>query len=222
MELMKRALLAYVTFAFVFVVLGICFIAWPQVSIMTVCYALGAVTLAWGIVKISGFVKNKNNNKSLSFQFSLIFGIFLAVAGGLLLLFPKFILPVIPIVVGIMLVADGLHKIKVGFEAKKMGKQNWGIIELVALITLVFGLCLIINPFDASNAMVALLGFALLVDGIQNIIVIISTFRLMSQIVLPEDAKNAEFKEEDIPNADDSDVKTEEIRPEEMIIEDKK
>ena len=37
MDLIRRALGAYFTFAFVFVVLGICFLAWPQTS-MTVSY----------------------------------------------------------------------------------------------------------------------------------------------------------------------------------------
>ena len=130
MDLIRRALGAYFTFAFVFVVLGICFLAWPQTSMMTVCYILGAVTLAWGLVKISGFVKNKDKNKSFSFQFSLIIGIFLTIAGALLIVFPRFILPVIPIIMGIMLTADGIHKLKVGFDAKAMGHGKWWLIEI--------------------------------------------------------------------------------------------
>ncbi|GFI62305.1 hypothetical protein IMSAG049_01487 [Clostridiales bacterium] len=219
MELIKKALIAYVSFAFIFVVLGICFLAWPQTSILTICYILGAVTLAWGMIKISVFVKGKS--KSFLSQFNLILGIFLAVTGALLIVFPKFIIPAIPIVIGIMITFDGFHKIKVGFEAKSMGHESWWLIEIVSLITIVFGVCLILNPFDATNAMVRLLGFALLVDGLQNIIVIINTFRLMSQIILQENLADAEFKEEDIPTSQE-DVKTEEIKPEDMIIEDKK
>lgn len=222
MEIIKRALLAYVAFAFIFVVVGICFLAWPQTSIMTICYILGAVTLAWGVVKISGFVKNKENSKGFLFQLNLVFGIFLMIVGVLLLIFPRFIIPIIPIVSGIIVTVDGLHKVKVGFEAKSMGHEKWWLVEIVSLITIIFGICLILNPFEATNAMILLLGFALLVDGLQNIIVIVSTFRLMSQIVLPEDRREVEFKEEDIPFDSSSDVQSEEIKPEDMIIEDKK
>lgn len=219
MDIIRKALGAYVTFAFVFVVLGICFLAWPQTSIMTICYILGAVTLIWGIVKISGFVKNKENNSSFSFQFSLIIGIFLTIAGLLLLVFPKFILPVIPVIIGIMITADGLHKIKAGLDARAMGHDKWWIIEIMAVITAMFGFCLIINRFQAVTAMIVLLGFSLLIDGIQNIVVIVSTFRLMSQMTADESKK---AKYEDIPNAPETDEKPEEIHPEDMIIEDKK
>ena len=202
--------------------MGICFLAWPNASIMTICYTLGAVLLAWGIVKILHFVKNKNKTKGLAFQFSLIFGLFLAVAGALIVLFPKVILPVIPVIVGIMLCADGIHKIKVGFDAKKMGSLKWGLIFLVAGITFIFGICLVLNPFDGTNAIVILLGLALLIDGIQNIIVIVTTFKLMSQLILPEDMENVEFKEEEIPVDPNTDVPVIEIKEDEIIVEDTK
>ncbi|MCD8036881.1 MAG: DUF308 domain-containing protein [Clostridiales bacterium] len=222
MEIIKRGLLAYLAFAFIFVVVGICFLAWPEASLMTICYILGAITLAWGIVKVSGFIKNKDNARGFLFQLNLVFGIFLIVVGALLLIFPKVIIAAIPIVVGIIITVDGLHKVKVGLDARSMGGEKWWLTEIVALITIIFGLCLILNPFESSNAMIFLLGFALLVDGLQNIIVIVSNFRLMSQIVLPEEMKDIEFKEEDIPTADRDDVETEEIKPEDMIIEEKR
>lgn len=221
MDLIRRALGAYFTFAFVFVVLGICFLAWPQTSMMTVCYILGAVTLAWGLVKISGFVKNKDKNKSFSFQFSLIIGIFLTIAGALLIVFPRFILPVIPIIMGIMLTADGIHKLKVGFDAKAIGHGKWWLIEILAVITAVFGFCLIINNSAAVTAIIVLLGVSLLIDGVQNIIVIVSTFKLMSKMNAEEKARE-EFKSDDIPNAPYTDESPEKINPDDMIIEDKK
>ena len=91
-----------------------------------VCYILGAVTLAWGLVKISGFVKNKDKNKSFSFQFSLIIGIFLTIAGALLIVFPRFILPVIPIIMGIMLTADGIHKLRWVLTLKQLDTVSGG------------------------------------------------------------------------------------------------
>ena len=113
------------------------------------------------------------------------------------------------------------YKIKISFDAKKMGLEKWGLILLVSLFTIVFGISLIINSSSVTTAIILLLGVTLLVDGIQNIITIITTFKLMSTMVLKEDAINAEFKEEDIPNAPEEDVKTETIKPEDMIIEDK-
>ncbi len=219
MVLIKKALLAYITFAFIFVVLGICFIAWPQTSIITVCRILGIVTLTWGIVKVYSFAKNKEDNKTLLYQFNLVIGIFLAIAGAFLLVYPKLIITVIPVIMSIMLLADGLQKVKAGLDARKMGLESYWVIELAAIITIIFAICLIINPFDVSNAMVVLLGISLLIDGVQNIIVIVTTFRLMSQMVSDEDAKKAEYVDVEIP--EDPTVHTEEIKPEDMTIEDK-
>lgn len=220
METMKRALIVYIASAFIFVVLGICLIAWPQTSIMAICYAFGAALLILGIIRFSQFMKNKDNNKTIAFQFNLVLGLFFIIAGGLLLIFPRVILPVFPIVVGICITADGLHKIKVAFDAKSMGSSKWGAIVVAAIITIVFGISLIFTSSQVTTAIILLIGVSLLIDGIQNIITLISTFRLMSTLVLKEDAINAEFKEEDIPVCNNDDVKTEEIKPEDMIIED--
>lgn len=221
MELIKKALGAYITFAFVFVVLGICFLAWPQTSLFTICYVIGAVILAWGVIRILNFIKNRQLNHTFSFQFNLIVGIFLAVAGLLLIINPNLLIPILPILVGIVITADGLQKIKAGLDSKRMNHEKWWLIIIVALITIIFGISLILNPFAASNAMVRLLGIALIIDGVQNLTVILSTFKLMSTMVSDYDLNNSEFVETNIPNAPDEDVQTEEIPPEDIIIEDK-
>lgn len=222
METIKRALMVYVAFAFIFVVLGICFIAWPQASILTVCYALGAAILVLGIIRLSQFFKNKESNKTIKFQFNLVLGLFFIIAGALLLIFPKIVMPVFPVIIGIAITADSIHKIKVAFDAKSMGLEKWWIIVLFSLITIVFSISLVLSSSQITTGLILFLGITLLVDGIQNIVTIVSTFKLMSTLVLKEDMAKAEFKEEDIPPAPDDDVKAEEIKPEDMIIEDKK
>lgn len=95
------------------------------------------------------------------------------------------------------------------------------MIEILAVITAVFGFCLIINNSAAVTAIIVLLGVSLLIDGVQNIIVIVSTFKLMSQMNAEEKARE-EFKSDDIPNAPYTDESPEKINPDDMIIEDKK
>ena len=66
MEIMKKALLVYITLAFVFIVLGICLLAWPHTSLRVICYAFGAALLILGIVRLSQFIKNKETKRLLS------------------------------------------------------------------------------------------------------------------------------------------------------------
>ncbi len=222
MEIMKKALLVYITLAFVFIVLGICLLAWPHTSLRVICYAFGAALLILGIIRLSQFIKNKENDRSISFQFNLILGVFFIIVGALLVIFPSIIMPILPVLIGIIIAADGIYKIKVALDARSFGHEKWGLIVVVSLFTIVFGFSLIINSGEVTTALIMLIGISLLIDGAQNLITIISTFKLMSTLVLKEDAANAEFKEEDIPQAESDDVKAEEIRPEDMIIEDKK
>ena len=74
MEIMKKALLVYITLAFVFIVLGICLLAWPHTSLRVICYAFGAALLILGIVRLSQFIKNKENDRSILYSacFSLL------------------------------------------------------------------------------------------------------------------------------------------------------
>ena len=73
-------------------------------------------------------------------------------------------------------------------------------------------LCLIINNSAATTAIIVFLGLSLLIDGVQNIIVIVSTFKLMSQMNAEEKARE-EFKNDDIPNAPYTDENPEKSIP---------
>ena len=55
MEFIKRAKRAYIITSCVMILLGVLLTIFPETSLLTVCYILGAFLTVFGVVKLGGF-----------------------------------------------------------------------------------------------------------------------------------------------------------------------
>ena len=79
----------------------------------------------------------------------------------------------------ILILADALFKIQMSVDAKRFGLALWWQILLIALVTGVIGVLVFIRPFEAAAAMMALVGFSILLEGILNLWVGILTIKII-------------------------------------------
>ena len=66
--------------------------------------------------------------------------------------------------------ADSLIKLQMAFEAKRSGLSSWWNVLLTAVVGVVFGVLLVIDPFEGAAFLMIFYGIALMVDGIENFI----------------------------------------------------
>ena len=52
---LKKLKTSYNWISFGYVVLGLVFLFWPELSLMTLCYAFGILTIVYGIVHLIGY-----------------------------------------------------------------------------------------------------------------------------------------------------------------------
>ena len=71
---------------------------------------------------------------------------------------------------GFLLVADSLVKLQLAFDIKRSGLSSWWIVLLTAVVGVVFGVLLVIDPFEGAAFLMIFYGIALMVDGIENFI----------------------------------------------------
>ena len=74
MKLIRYAKAGYILTAAALVVLGVILAVWPEMSMLIIGYAVGAILLVCGIVRILGYFSK--DLFSLAFQFDLALGIF--------------------------------------------------------------------------------------------------------------------------------------------------
>lgn len=144
----------------VLAIVGLFVLLFPDSSLMTVCYVLGGGSLIGGIIRIVRYIKNKKENRQNIID--LISGIVLLAVAFMLLLHPKFLMSVLPFIIGISVVVYGVSS----FFSGKGGLFS----KILSVIIGIYGFSLVLNPFKGATSITSMVGFGLLVFGIIKIV----------------------------------------------------
>lgn len=175
MGLIKKAKWAYIGVSAIMILLGLMLTLYPKISALAVCYIIGGVVTLFGIVKLIGYFSK--DLYRLAFQFDFALGIFALIVGVLMLIHPKNIVKIMPVIIGVFVLMDGVFKLQTARDAYMFGMNRWWGIFLLAVLTCLAGLFLVMNPFEGAEAMMILLGITSILDGVQNLIVVACTVK---------------------------------------------
>lgn len=148
-------------------VLGVVVMIWPSLSARIICYLFGGVMFFYGATKLWGYFSR--DIYRLAFQFDLALGILLCIMGVIFILHPNAIISMFPVIIGLLVLIDGVFKVQTAFDAKRFGLREWWLILVGALLCAGLGLLLLFDPFAGSNWLMVLVGVSLLLDGVQNL-----------------------------------------------------
>ncbi len=146
---------------------GLLLVIFPQQSVDVVTYAIGAISLVYGVMKIVSFFRNRG--VSFLFVGELILGIVLLGIGIFSFTNPGGIFAFLPILLGIIVLIEGISKIQRGIVLKRYNYSRWVAALLIGVCIAVLGMVLIFNPFGALVVTVRILGVILMVDGVTGI-----------------------------------------------------
>ena len=94
------------------------------------------------------------------------FAFLIMLIGLILLAVPGRAMSFLFIVLGILILTDGLFKIQIALDARRFGIRKWWLIFSLAVLSGILGLLLVIRPAESMQFIMALLGISLLCDGI--------------------------------------------------------
>ncbi len=180
MEWIKRAKSAYIAVSVIMVILGAVLMLNPGLSMLTLCYLIGGLMVIFGITRLVGYFSK--DLFRLAFQFDLALGIFCMLAGIVILVHPNNIMKLLPVIIGLFVTIDGVFKMQTAIDSKRFGLKRWYAILVLAAVTCVFGLLLIIDPFAGGKALMILFGATMMIDGIQNLCVVLYTVKTVGGI----------------------------------------
>ena len=140
--------------------LGILFIAWPDLMIQAVAYIIGAIFVVKGTFDILTYLMDKRNiysNLLLSGVISTLIGIAALVAG------PN-IANVFRIIIGVFLIYESLVKLNSAIKLHYANINLWRAVVVIALIILVLGI------FVTFNDTASVIGWVMVFAGVVGII----------------------------------------------------
>ena len=168
--------IGYITVSALTVLLGIFLIIRPEISLNVICRILGTVMTACGAVKLAGYFAK--DLYRLAFEHDLIFGTLLCVIGIAALVRPVKVISSMHIVAGIIILEEGIFKMRTAVDAKRFGLNKWHIITVLAVLTISAGILLLLHPFEAAQTMTVILGAAMTADGILNLCVAVYAIKV--------------------------------------------
>ena len=173
----QAAKAGYIILSAVLCGLGLGLMLRPNLSIYITGTVVGAVMVAYGIIKLMGYFSR--DLYRLAFQFDLAFGILLIALGAVILARPVRAMNMLCILLGVEIVADGLFKVQTALDARRFGLNSWWLIMLMAVITGIAGIAMALNPTDSAAMLSVLMGAALVAQGALNMIVALCAVKVV-------------------------------------------
>lgn len=164
---MKSFRKGYALSSIAFILVGLALLLWPALSLRLVCGLFGLVILIKGISSIISYVRAEV--RTLFSCFGWIFGAAATALGVFLLIKPETVVSVLPILVGLFVIFDGIMRIQSALELRNAGYRNWWSFLLLALLSAGLGILMLWNPFETVEVLVMAIGVILLVEGVLNL-----------------------------------------------------
>lgn len=157
------------------ILVGAVLLIWPQMGVNVMCKVYGVFLLIYGLAKLSGYFTG--DLFQLAFQYDFGLGIVSLILGFVLLLRTEHIVEFLAVCIGIFMLVDAALKIQTAIDAKKFGISKWWLILMMAVMVAFVGALLLLAPFETGSILVRVLGLSICIDGIMNLIVVMSTVR---------------------------------------------
>lgn len=146
---------------------GILMAVYPEISALVICVILGILCLAAGINSLIQY--GKLGGMGVFFRFDLSFGVCCILAGLLFLVRPRGAAALLPVALGIYMLACGLLEIQLSCEMRRLGAHGAGFLLVLGAIGAGLALFLLINPFKGVKAVMVFAGISLIVSGAEGL-----------------------------------------------------
>lgn len=158
---------ASVGLAALYIAFGILLLAFPGVSGTVFVWLLAGGSALYGLGHLFRYTKARKAGEPLPGDLfltvlSLAFTLFA-------LLWPQVILSILPLVLGALLLLDGLGKLPLAIDALRHRLDARVPLAVSSFLPLVLGLVILIRPFQTAQLVIRIFGLALLLDGISDL-----------------------------------------------------
>ncbi len=149
-------------------IIGIIDLVNPERMLNIIAYALGISAIIGGLIFVIMYLArdvkhNLGNNDFLNGVVSIVVGI-------VILLKWRELMTIVPIVLGVLIIVSGCIKLQDSIDLKKLGHPMFTAMLILALVFIIFGAVLVANPFESEILLLRLIGVALIIAGMTDLV----------------------------------------------------
>lgn len=152
-----------------YIVLGVAALVVSEQMVIALGYILGVVLIVAGAVSMILYLLRDARQNYYHNDF--LYGLLFIIVGGILLYNVKLVINVMPTLLGLMVVISGISKLQDVIDMKRLNCGNWIGMLILAILNLILGIVLIMNPFEAAVVMFKVLGVGLVISGLSDVAV---------------------------------------------------
>ena len=172
----RRNLLgSFIIASIVYIILGVYMVMHPEKVEHTLCYAFGILLTIYGAINIISFLINKDSDENLFFE--LVFGVIAAAFGVFTLFTPDTIINILLVIIGVIIIIDGVMNLKRSFHLRDFGVRKWYVFFIFAAVSVAAGLITIIFHDTLRDVLIIMLGINLIYEGILGLIIMFQVSR---------------------------------------------
>lgn len=166
---------ASVWIALLYILMGGLLLAYPTATSTVFVCALAGGSAFYGFSHLLRYLQTRKTGGSApSDLFLTVLPLAFAVFA---MIWPQTLLSFLPLVLGSLLLLDGIGKIPLAFLAAKAGTPDTLTLILSAVLPVVLGALIVINPFQTVQLVVRIFGLGLIADGIIDFAVVLTARR---------------------------------------------
>lgn len=181
-----------IIFSIVLILIGLFLLINPETTLHAISYVIGIGLIVWGLVPTLQALSNKENESYM--QIGLILGVFAILFGIFVVLTPNFIGSIIPFVLGIWMIINGIIKLSYSVTLNKNSNATNAII--ISLVITICGLILVFNPFGGAKFMTQILGISLIVYSVLDLVECFTLKQTMNEVKKVIDETSVSEKKE--------------------------
>lgn len=150
------------------VVLGLILLIAPGIATSLVFNGIGCICIIIGIFNLIRYFTL--NAKEAIMSNALAAGIIMIIFGLAIILLKETLMSIIPIFFGVTILIGGIGKLQGAMSFRKMHAARWYVELIFACISILFGALILFNPFSTAMLLMRIIGIALLIEGLTDMI----------------------------------------------------
>lgn len=158
----KKSAWSAISESLAILILGILFVAWPDVMVRAVAYVVGAIFIIKGAFQVINYFMEKGQNDF--FNNNLLMGVVSILIGIAALVVGEGIANIFRVVVGIFIIYESLVRINTAVKLHSAGVPIWRYVLVLALVVLVLGV------FVTFNDIGSVIGWMMILTGLIGIV----------------------------------------------------
>ena len=175
MKTLKKIKWNVIISSVIYVALGVILLLWPEEMAKNICYVI-----AVGIVNLIDYIRKDYSVDA--YRYNLVYGLVCILFGVFVFVKVDTVVSIIPFLLGFAVTISGLLKFQNAVDLVRMKYSGWGIVMIVSVLNIAFGIVLIMNPFTSAMVLFICIGIGMIYSGVSDLIATIMLSRSIKSV----------------------------------------